>query len=73
MAAFEAALAARPDLKLLGPDDHHQSIEGAYLKACVNYLLIVGKPFSGEPDCCGVDPEVAAFLRSVAEKTVLAK
>ena len=71
--AFEAALAARPDLKLLGPDDHHQSLEGAYLKACVNYLLIVGKPFSGEPDCCGVDPEVAAFLRSVAEKTVLAK
>lgn len=71
--AFMAAMSVRPDVKLLGPDDHHQSLEGAYLKACVNYLMITRKPFSGEPALCGVDPEVAAFLRSVAEKTVLGR
>ncbi len=69
--AFMKAAELRPEVKLLGADDHHQSLEGAYLKACVNYLVISRKRFTGEPDCCGVDPETAAFLRSVAEKTVL--
>ena len=69
--AFMEATALRPEVRLLGDDDHHQSLEGAYLKACVNYLVITRKRFTGEPDCCGVDPETAAFLRSVAEKTVL--
>ena len=59
--------------KLLGPDNHHQSLEGAYLKACVNYLLITDKPFSGSPACCGVNPEVASFLRAVAQRVVLDK
>lgn len=71
--AFTAAEAIRPDVRLLGPDEHHQSVEGAYLKACVNYLIITRKPFHGKPADCGVDPDVAAFLRSVAEKTVLGK
>ncbi|MBQ8061077.1 MAG: hypothetical protein IJ205_03935 [Bacteroidales bacterium] len=72
-AAFVKASAQRPDIKLLGTDDHHQSLEGAYLKACVNYLVITRRPFSGEVDCCGVDPETAAFLRKVAGRTVLGK
>lgn len=71
--AFVAAEAIRPEVRLLGPDEHHQSLEGAYLKACVNYLIITGKAFHGEPADCGVDPDVAAFLRSVAEKTTLRK
>lgn len=69
--AFDKAWKLRPEVKLLGDDNHHQSLEGAYLKACVNYLLITRKRFTGEPACCGVDPGTAAFLRSVAEKTVL--
>ena len=69
--AFMESIQLRPEVKLLGDDHHHQSLEGAYLKACVNYLVITRKPFSGEPACCGVDPDTAAFLRSVAEKTVL--
>ena len=71
--AFTRAESLRPDVKLLGDDDHHQSLEGAYLKACVNFLLITGKPFQGDPDCCGVEPSVASFLRSVAENVVLKK
>ncbi|MBR4756739.1 MAG: hypothetical protein IK076_07345 [Bacteroidales bacterium] len=69
--AFMEAMSLRPEVKLLGDDNHHQSLEGAYLKACVNYLVITRKRFSGQTACCGVDPETAAFLRSVAEKTVL--
>lgn len=69
--AFNLAMKIWPEGKLLGPDNHHQSLEGAYLKACVNYLLIAGKPFSGSPACCGVDPEIAAFLRAVAQATAL--
>ena len=71
--AFNLAMEIWPEGKLLGPDNHHQSLEGAYLKACVNYLLITGKPFSGSPACCGVNPEVAAFLRAVAQRVVLDK
>ena len=69
--AFMKSMELRPDVKLLGNDRHHQSLEGAYLKACVNYLVITRKRFNGEPACCGVDPDTAAFLRSVAEMTVL--
>ena len=71
--AFNLAMEIWPEGQLLGPDNHHQSLEGAYLKACVNYLLITGRPFSGSPACCGVSPEVAAFLRAVAERVVLEK
>ena len=69
--AFNLAISRRPEVRLLGPDNHHQSLEGAYLKACVNFLLISRKPFSGSPACCGVDPQVASFLRSIAQETVL--
>lgn len=69
--AFNLANSIWPEGKLLGPDNHHQSLEGAYLKACVNYLLISGKPFSGSPACCGVSPQVATFLRAVAQRVVL--
>lgn len=71
--AFNTSRAERPDIKLLGPDDKHQSSEGSYLKSCVNYLVITGKPFSGYVDNCGIDPEAASYLRRVAERTVLGK
>lgn len=69
--AFNLAMKIWPEGKLLGPDNHHQSLEGAYLKACVNYLLIARKPFSGTPASCGVNPEVASFLRAIAQQVVL--
>lgn len=69
--AFNTVRMQRPDINLFEKDAKHQSAEGSYLKCCVNWLMISGKPFSGEPACCGIDPDVAAYLRSVAEATVL--
>lgn len=71
--AFQTVYKDRPDIHLLDKDDKHQSQEGAYLKACVNYLVITGKRFSGPVAAGGLAPETAAYLRSVAEKTVLGK
>ena len=68
--AFTLAGQLYPGIRLLAEDNHHQNLAGAYLKACVNYLLIAGKPFSGEVACCGVAPADAAALRSVAERIV---
>lgn len=58
-------------INLYYTDNKHQSEYGAYLKACVNYLVIYGESFTGEVPDCGLDPEKAAYLRSVAEQTVL--
>ena len=69
--AFVLAGKKYPDIQLLAKDNHHQNLAGSYLKACVNYLLISKKPFRGEPATCGVDPEQAARLRSIAEEVVL--
>ncbi|MBQ2103091.1 MAG: hypothetical protein II479_05945 [Bacteroidales bacterium] len=71
--AFNRVYKERPDIHLLDKDDKHQSQEGAYLKACVNYLVITGKRFSGPVACGGLSPATAAYLRTVAEKTVLGK
>ena len=69
--AFEIVRRERPDINLYHTDKHHQSMLGSYLKSCVNYLLIFGEPFGDSPADCLVDPETAAYLRSVAERTVL--
>lgn len=71
--AFNTVYRERPDIKLLYKDDKHQGPAGSYLKACVNYLVITGQPFHGNVDRCGLDPATAAYLQSVAEKTVLGK
>lgn len=68
---FNTVRAERPDINLFEPDAKHQSAAGSYLKCCINYLVITGKPFTGTVATCGVDPEVAAYLRKVAERTVL--
>lgn len=52
-------------------DSKHQSEYGAYLKACVNYLVIYGEAFTDDVSDCGLDATTAAYLRSVAEETVL--
>ena len=68
--AFAIAREQRSDIQLYYSDNHHQSEYGAYLKACVNYLMLFGGEFSGMADSCGLDPEKAAFLRNAAMQAV---
>ena len=70
-AAFALVRKERPDINLYSSDDKHQSLLGSYLKSCVNYLTIFGEPFGNRPADCGLDHEIAAYLRSAAERTVL--
>jgi hypothetical protein len=69
--AFRIVRAERPDINLYHTDKHHQSVLGSYLKSCVNYLVLYGEPFGASASDCLLDPETAAYLRSVAERVVL--
>ena len=69
--AFATVRKERPDINLYHTDNHHQSLYGSYLKSCVNYLVIFKTPFGPAPADCLVEPEIAAYLRKVAEQTVL--
>lgn len=61
-------LAREAGLDLYHTDHFHQNFTGAYLKACVNYLVLFREPFNGEvADYC-LDPAVAAKCREIAEK-----
>ncbi|MBR1873257.1 MAG: hypothetical protein IJ795_08645 [Bacteroidales bacterium] len=71
--AFNIAAAERPDIDLLGPDRKHQSAAGSYLKCCINWLIISGKPFAGKVAECGLDPAAAEYLRGLAERMVLSR
>lgn len=68
--AFAIARADSPDVKLLYKDKHHQSLAGAYLKACVNYLMIYGEDFDGKVSDCTLPAQTAAAMREAARKTV---
>ena len=52
-------------------DSKHPNNNGAYLKACVNYLVIFGEPFDENAVDCGVAADIAAKLRAIAEYVVL--
>ena len=69
--AFDIVRNERPDINLYHTDSYHQSKEGSYLKSCVNYLMLFGTPFGENPADCLLDKDVAAYLRSVAERVVL--
>ncbi len=69
--AFDLVRKERPDIRMYHTDNYHQSPEGSYLKACVNYLMLFGEPFGENPADCLLDKEVAAYLRSVAERIIL--
>ena len=69
--AFALARKECPEIPLLADDAKHQTDLGSYLKACVNYLLIYGRPFDGNASSCGLDPDMVAQLREVAEYSVL--
>ncbi len=70
--AFKAAR-ENTAINLLDTDDKHQSAYGTYLKSCVNYLVLFGEEFVGKVPSCGLDPEKTAYLREIAERTVLGR
>ena len=71
--AFAICRNERTDINLYDDDKVHQSALGAYLKACVNYLLLFGEPFTPTVSDCDNDAEQADYLRHVAERVVLGK
>lgn len=64
--AFTEARTKYPEINLYYKDKHHQSKAGAYLKSCVNYLLLFGGEFDSNVSDCTVNPSDAAKLREVA-------
>lgn len=68
--AFAIVRAERPDIALLRSDNHHQSEFGAYLKACVNYIVIYGGTFSPATATCDLDPQTCKYLQDVAIRAV---
>ena len=69
--AFRIVREGTSGINLYHTDNKHQSVYGAYLKACVNYLVLYGEAFGSSPADCGIEPSKAAYLRSVAEQVVL--
>ena len=66
--AFAICRSERPDIPMYASDDKHQSEYGAYLKACVNYLLMFREPFGSGVQDCSLDPDKTAYLRRVASR-----
>lgn len=58
------------NINLLFKDDRHQSREGAYMKACINYLTIYKTRFTENVSNCGVDATIAKSIRDIAERVV---
>ncbi|MBR2961555.1 MAG: hypothetical protein IKC42_00800, partial [Alistipes sp.] len=52
-------------------DAHHQSYAGSYLSAAVVYQTIYRQPFDENVSDAKLPHDVAAYLRSVAERVVL--
>lgn len=67
--AFEKARAA--GISLYHTDNKHPGLNGAYLKACVNYLLLFGERFDAHAPDCTVDATTARKLRTIAEEVVI--
>lgn len=52
-------------------DDKHQSEYGAYLCACVNYLMLYGGDFTDNPAAdCNLPHKAAQNLRKIAKNTI---
>lgn len=70
--AFRVCRETHPEIELYTPDRKHPSAYGAYLKACVTYIAIFGKPIVNATDC-GLDSEYCAILRKIAKLAKPAK
>ncbi len=68
--AWEIVRRERPDIELYVRDGSHPSDAGSYLAAAVGYLTLFKEPFKADTPV-RLDPEVARYLRSVAERVVL--
>lgn len=68
--AFALVRNRYPEIHLLSKDDKHQSMEGSYLKSCVNYLLLFGGMFDDKVSDCSLDKDVAAKLRAAAQEVM---
>ena len=68
--AFAIIHNEQPNINLYHTDEYHQGPLGAYLEACVNYLVISGRRFGNTPTDCGLDPSITAKLRDAAERAV---
>ncbi|NNC76342.1 MAG: hypothetical protein HKN77_00175 [Woeseiaceae bacterium] len=64
--AFEKATRERPDIALRIADARHPSLAGTYLAACTFFAVLHKQSPVGIAYNAGLDPEVAAFLQSVA-------
>lgn len=69
--AWQFVMHERPDINLYHTDNHHQSYAGSYLAAAVAYLTIYQQPFGNAPANGKLSPEIASYLRAVAERVVL--
>lgn len=69
--AWQQVRTERPDIELYASDGSHPSYAGSYLAACVLYLTVYGEPFGDAPADCLLDAPTAAYLRSVAQSTVI--
>ena len=68
--AWEIVRRERPDIELYVKDGSHPSYTGSYLAAAVGYLTLFKEPFKADTPV-RLKPEVAKYLRSVAERVVL--
>jgi hypothetical protein len=70
--AWEIVRRERPDIELYVKDGSHPADAGSYLAAAVGYLTLFKEPFKADTPI-RLNPEVAKYLRSVAERVVLNK
>ena len=68
--AWEIVRRERPDIELYVKDCYHPSDAGSYLSAAVGYLVLFREPFKADTPV-RLKPDVAKYLRSVAERVVL--
>ena len=68
--AWEIVRRERPDIELYVKDGSHPSDAGSYLAAAVGYLTLFKEPFKADTPI-RLKPEIAKYLRSVAERVVL--
>ena len=66
--AFKNVRNGSSGINLYHTDDYHQGPYGAYLKACVNYLVLYKTRFGAHPADCGLDAAKTAILRAAAEE-----
>ena len=63
-------VAREQGLKLIYSDNKHQNREGAYMKACINYLFVYKTRFTSNVSNCGLDAATAKSIRDIAERVV---